>query len=51
VAAREILGAGYVELGMALARQWNFPEKLRLAMTPQKEGTVSAAGSPWHQCA
>ncbi len=41
--AREVLGTGYAEFGMAVAKQWNFPEKLQLAMTPAREGKIPAA--------
>lgn len=44
-AAREVLGVGYAEFGMAVARQWNFPEKLQLAMTPPRDGKLPAPGS------
>ena len=44
-AAREILGVGYTEFGLAVAKQWNFPEKLQLAMTPPREGKLPAPNS------
>ena len=44
-AAREILGIGYTEFGLAVAKQWNFPEKLQLAMTPPREGKLPAPNS------
>jgi serine/threonine protein kinase len=43
--AREVLGTGYAEFGIAVARQWNFPEKIQLAMTPPREGKVPAPSS------
>ena len=45
-AAREVLGADYAAFGVAVARQWNFPDKLLLAMTPPREGKVLAPNSP-----
>jgi len=44
-AAREVLGASYADFGMAVAKQWNFPEKLQLAMNPPRAGKVSAPTS------
>ncbi len=43
--AREVLGTGYAEFGMAVAKQWNFPEKLQLAMAPQRDGKIPAPTS------
>jgi eukaryotic-like serine/threonine-protein kinase len=43
--AREVLGTGYAEFGMAVAKQWNFPEKLQLAMTSSREGKIPVATS------
>ncbi|MGE3774015.1 MAG: HDOD domain-containing protein, partial [Gammaproteobacteria bacterium] len=45
-AAREVLGTGYAEFGIAVARQWNFPERLLQAMTPPREGRLQAASTP-----
>ncbi|MSR13625.1 MAG: serine/threonine protein kinase [Gammaproteobacteria bacterium] len=45
VVAREVLGTGYAEFGMAVAKQWNFPEKLKLAMKPPRAGKIPAASS------
>ncbi|HMM77126.1 MAG TPA: HDOD domain-containing protein [Gammaproteobacteria bacterium] len=45
-AAREALGTGYAEFGVAVARQWNFPERLLQAMTPPREGRLQAANTP-----
>lgn len=45
VAVREVLGTSYAEFGVAIAKQWNFPEKLVLAMTPQKDGKLLPAAS------
>ena len=45
-AAREVLGASYADFGLAVAKQWNFPEKLQLAMTPPREGKLPAPTSP-----
>lgn len=46
VAAREVLGTGYADFGVAVARQWNFPERLLQAMTPPRDGKVAAPTSP-----
>jgi serine/threonine protein kinase len=32
--AREVLGLGYDEIGMGVARQWNFPEEIVASMRP-----------------
>ncbi|MGD9602946.1 MAG: HDOD domain-containing protein [Gammaproteobacteria bacterium] len=45
-AAREVLGTTFADFGLAVARQWNFPDKLLLAMTPQREGRIAAPTSP-----
>jgi|LNFM01.1.fsa_nt_gb serine/threonine protein kinase len=45
-AAREVLGADYAAFGVAVAKQWNFPDKLLLAMTPPRDGKVLAPNSP-----
>ncbi len=44
-AAREVLGTGYAEFGVAVARQWNFPERLLRAMTPPREYQAQTAGA------
>lgn len=41
-AVREVLGVTYAEFGLAVARQWNFPERLVAAMTPQRDGKLPA---------
>ena len=44
-AAKEILGATYAEFGLTIAKAWNFPDELRAAMTPQRDGKVPAAAN------
>lgn len=44
-AAKEILGATYAEFGLAVAKAWNFPDVLRSAMTPQRDGKLPAAAN------
>lgn len=45
-AVREVLGTSYADFGIAVARQWNFPERLLQAMTPPREGKLLAPNSP-----
>jgi len=45
-AAHEVLGTGYADFGIAVARQWNFPERLLQAMTPPRSGKAPAPDSP-----
>jgi len=45
-AAREVLGTGYAEFGIAVARLWNFPASLLQAMTPPRENGSQTARSP-----
>ncbi|MGE0486160.1 MAG: HDOD domain-containing protein [Gammaproteobacteria bacterium] len=45
-AAREIFGATFYDFGIAIARDWNLPESLVLAMRPQPAGSVKAARTP-----
>src|SRR5262249_34098275 len=42
-AAREGLGIGYEELGMGVARHWNFPEMIVASMRPVTQEAVSRA--------
>jgi len=46
IAAREVLGTSYADFGLAIAKQWNFPDRLLHAMTPPREGKLAAAKSP-----
>ncbi len=41
-AAREVLGMGYAELGMGVARHWGFPEGIVRSMASLPPGEVSA---------
>ncbi len=45
-AVRQVLGVSYAEFGLAVARQWNFPDSLLAAMTPQKDGKLPAVTGP-----
>ncbi|MCB1747808.1 MAG: HDOD domain-containing protein [Gammaproteobacteria bacterium] len=45
-AAREIFGATFFDFGIAIARDWNLPERLLLAMRPQAPGAVKPARTP-----
>lgn len=42
----EVLGTSYADFGVAVARQWNFPDRLLHAMTPPRDGKVLAPNSP-----
>ncbi len=42
VASRQILGVGYHELGMAIAREWQFPNTLVASMRPPPKGHQKA---------
>lgn len=44
-AAKEVLGASFAELGVAIGKQWNFPDSLIKAMTPLRDGKLLAANS------
>ena len=44
-AAQRVLGAGYEELGIALARAWGFPELIQNSMRTLPEGPVHAPRS------
>ena len=45
-AAREIFGVSLHDFGSAIARGWNLPERLVLAMRPQPSGKVPATVNP-----
>lgn len=51
-AAKAVLGIGYDELGIAIARRWNFPEVIVAAMRELPAGRVDpareASGRIWH---
>jgi hypothetical protein len=42
-ASRQVLGIGFDELGIEIARRWNFPETVLHAMRPLPEGVLPAA--------
>jgi hypothetical protein len=42
-AAQQVLGLGYAEIGMGVARRWNFPEAIVVSMRPLAEGPVLPA--------
>jgi HD-like signal output (HDOD) protein len=42
-ASRQVLGIGFDELGIEIARRWNFPETVLHAMRPLPEGVLAAA--------
>lgn len=42
-AAQQVLGLGYAEIGMGVARRWNFPEAIVTSMRPLAEGPVLPA--------
>lgn len=45
-AAREIFGATFYDFGIAIARDWNLPERLVQAMRPQPAGKLKAGQTP-----
>jgi serine/threonine protein kinase len=46
VAAREIFGSEYADLGIAIAREWNLPERIVNAMRPQRAPKIKAGKTP-----
>ena len=42
LAAKEILGVSYDDLGMCVARKWNFPDQIVASMRPVSEKVVGA---------
>lgn len=45
-AAREVFGADLHEFGIAIAREWNLPDKMIQCMRPARPGRVKAGGTP-----
>ena len=45
-AAREIFGATFYDFGIAIARDWNLPERLVQAMRPQPAGKLKPGQTP-----
>ncbi len=45
-AAREIFGATFYDFGIAIARDWNLPERLVQAMRPQPPGKLKPGQTP-----
>ena len=51
-ASRTVLGLSFDQLGVAVARHWNFPEAIVRGMHPLADGEIAAGGSDlerlWH---
>jgi HD-like signal output (HDOD) protein len=45
-AVEQVLGVSYHELGQELAKQWDFPERLRQSMTPLPEASLKRPRTP-----